>query len=103
MITQEKRVYADITEVGSPPVSRGGAEEAVACCMHFLSLPPFLPRPKSLGQKGSVLIVGLSYGARNVLSYSRYIIRNVLTFRDNIIIPLRCPPRMMNRSVEWND
>ena len=37
----------------------------------------------------SVLIVGLSYGARNVLSYTRHRMQHFLAFRDSPIIPLR--------------
>ena len=40
----------------------------------------------------SVLIVGLFYGARNVLSYTRHKIQNVLAFIDSPIIPLRRSP-----------
>ena len=40
----------------------------------------------------SVLIVGPSYGARNVLSYTRRRIQNFLAFRDSPIIPLRRSP-----------
>ena len=36
-----------------------------------------------------VFMVGLSYGARNVLSYTRHIRQNVLAIRDTPIIPLR--------------
>ena len=41
----------------------------------------------------SVLIVGLSYGARNVLSYIRYMIQNVLAFKDGSNIPIRRSPQ----------
>ena len=41
----------------------------------------------------SVLIVGLSYGARNILSYTRHMMHNFLPFRDSPIIPLRRSPR----------
>ena len=37
----------------------------------------------------SVLIVGLSYRAMNVLSYTRCMMQNCLAFRDSPIIPLR--------------
>ena len=37
----------------------------------------------------SVLVVGLSYGARNVLSYTRCVMENFLSFRDGPIILLR--------------
>ena len=40
----------------------------------------------------SVLIVGLSYGARNVLSHTRCMMENFLAFRDCPIIPLRHSP-----------
>ena len=38
------------------------------------------------------LIVGLSYGARNVLSYTSRTIQNFLAFRDSPIIPFRRSP-----------
>ena len=38
---------------------------------------------------GNVLMVGLSYGAGNVLSYTRCMMHNVPAFRDIPIIPLR--------------
>ena len=41
----------------------------------------------------SVLIVGLSYGARSVLSCTRCMMHNFLAFRDNLIIPLRRSPK----------
>ena len=41
----------------------------------------------------SVLIVGLSYGAKNILSYTRGMMQNFLEFRDNPIIPLRRSPQ----------
>ena len=37
----------------------------------------------------SVLIVGLSYGARNVISYTRRLMQNFLACRNSPIIPLR--------------
>ena len=40
----------------------------------------------------SVLTIGLSYGAKNVLSYTRRLTSNVLAFRDSPIIPLRRSP-----------
>ena len=40
----------------------------------------------------SVLIVGLSYGAGNVLSYNRHMFQEFLAFRDSPIIPLRRSP-----------
>ena len=40
----------------------------------------------------SVLIVGLTYGARNVLSYARCMMQNVPALRDVPIIPLRSSP-----------
>ena len=42
----------------------------------------------------SVLIVGLSYGARNVLSYTRRTMQHFLAFRDSLIIPLKRSPQM---------
>ena len=39
-----------------------------------------------------VLIAVLSYGARNVLSYTRHMMQNFLAFRDSPIIPLRRSP-----------
>ena len=39
-----------------------------------------------------VLIVGLSHGDRNVLAYTRRMMQNFLSFRDNPILPLRCLP-----------
>ena len=42
---------------------------------------PPLPFPPLV----SVLMVGLSYGARNVLSYTRHIRQNFLAFRDSLI------------------
>ena len=42
----------------------------------------------------SVLIVGWSYGARNVLSYTRRMMQHFLPFRDSPIIPLRRSPRI---------
>ena len=42
----------------------------------------------------SVLIVTLSYGARNVLSYTRHMMQNSLAFRDSPIIPLRRSPSL---------
>ena len=36
----------------------------------------------------SVLAVGQSYGAGNVLSYTKRMMQNVLAFRDSSIIPL---------------
>ena len=38
------------------------------------------------------LRTGLSYGYRNVLSFTRRMMQNVLAFRDNPIIPLRRSP-----------
>ena len=40
----------------------------------------------------SVLIVGQSYGARNVLSYNQCMMQNFLAFRDSPIIPLGRSP-----------
>ena len=37
----------------------------------------------------SVFIVGLSYGARNILLYTRRMMQNCLAFKDSPIIPLR--------------
>ena len=45
----------------------------------------------SLSLLVSVLIVGMSYGARNVLSYHS-MIQNFLAVRDSPIIPLRRLP-----------
>ena len=42
----------------------------------------------------SVLIVGLSYGARNVISYTRRLMQNFLACRDSPIIPLRRLPNI---------
>ena len=51
--------------------------------------PPSLPLV-------SVIIVGLSYGARNVLSYTRGMMQNFLEFRDSPLIPLRrWPPTLL--------
>ena len=55
--------------------------------------PPLLPLPTDLRDRGavrlvSVLIVGLSYRARNVLSYTRHVM-HFLGFRDSPIILLR--------------
>ena len=48
----------------------------------------------------SVLTVGLSYGARNILSYTRHMMQNFLPFRDSPIIPLRRSPIVVvSRSV----
>ena len=44
----------------------------------------------------SVLIVGLSYGARNVISSTRCMMQHFLAFRDSPIIPLRrTPPTLL--------
>ena len=46
----------------------------------------------------SVLIVGLSYGARNVLSYTRPMMHDFIAYRDYCpIIPLRRSPRERKR------
>ena len=37
----------------------------------------------------SILIVGLSYGARNVLSYTRGMMQSFIAFQDSPTIPLR--------------
>ena len=42
----------------------------------------------------SVLIVTLSYGARNVLSYTKHMMQNSLAFRDSPLIPLRRSPSL---------
>ena len=42
----------------------------------------------------SILTVGLSYGDRNVLSYTRHMMQNFLAFRDSPIIPLRRSPTL---------
>ena len=42
----------------------------------------------------SVLVVGLSYGARNVLSYNRRLMQNFLAFIDSPILPLRRSPKI---------
>ena len=42
----------------------------------------------------SVIIVGLFYGARNVLSFTRRIMQNFLALRDSPIIPLRRSPEI---------
>ena len=52
--------------------------------------PPLPPPPPLV----SVLIVGLSYGARTVLSYTRRMMLNFLAFRDSHIIPLRRSPTL---------
>ena len=39
--------------------------------------------------KGSVFLVGLSYGARNVLPHTRHMMQNFLALGDSPIIPLR--------------
>ena len=49
----------------------------------------------------SVLIVGLSYGARNVLSYTKHMLQNCLAFRDSPIIPLRRSPREKEGVTFW--
>ena len=49
----------------------------------------------------SVLIVGPSYGARNVLSYTRRRIQNFLAFRDSPIIPLRRSPLGKKTDLKW--
>ena len=51
----------------------------------------------------SVLIVGLSYGARNVLSYTRGMMQNFLAFRDSPIIPLRRSPREIETGERWRE
>jgi len=56
----------------------------VRCHWVFSSSPP--------SPEVSVLIVGLFYGARNLLSYTRRMMQNFLSFRDSPIIPLRCSP-----------
>lgn len=59
----------------------------------------FFPVPPS-SPEVSVLIVGLSYGVRNLLSYTRRRMQNFLAFRDSPIIPLRCssPAFLASRS-----
>ena len=47
-----------------------------------------LPRLDLVG----VLFVRLSYGSRNVLSYTRHMMQEFLAFRDSPIIPLRRSP-----------
>ena len=65
------------------------------------------PRPPSLVV--SVLMVGLSYGARNVtmynvLSYARRMMQNSPAFRDSPIIPLRRSMRAnAMREISWID
>ena len=49
------------------------------------------PSPSSL-LLVSFLIVGLSYGARNALSYTRCMKQNFLAFRDSPVIPFRRSP-----------
>ena len=48
----------------------------------------YVPDGPSVHSRSSVLIVGLSYGARNVLSYTRREMQNFLAFRDSPIKPL---------------
>ena len=48
----------------------------------------------------TVLIVGLSYGARNVLLYTRSMMQNFLAFRDSPTIPLRRSSIMRQTRVE---
>ena len=54
----------------------------------------FMRQLKPSFKKGimSVLIVGVSYGARNVLFNNRRMVQNFLAFRDSHIIPLRRSP-----------
>ena len=54
-----------------------------------LSLTPIYHPRIGESELVSVLIVGLSFGARNVLSYTRRMMQNFLAFRDSPIIPLR--------------
>ena len=54
-----------------------------ASAAHLLTFHPLV----------SVLIVGLSSGARNVPCYTRHIMQNFRTFRDSPVIPLRRSPR----------
>ena len=49
----------------------------------------------------SVLIFGLSYGAMNVLSYTRRRWQTFLRFRDSPIIPLRQSPTMPGNCVPF--
>ena len=53
-----------------------------------VSMP--LPTPPDI--LVSVLIIGLSYGARNVLSYTGHMMQSFLAFRDSPVIPLRRSP-----------
>ena len=48
----------------------------------------------------SVLIVGLSHGARSVLSYTRCMMQSFLAFRDSPSTPLRRLPRRKRRHLE---
>ena len=66
----------------------------VASPRMLLLVAPSLPFHDDLV---SVLMARVSYGARNVLSYTRHRIQNFLTFRDSPIIPLRCSPYWTGR------
>ena len=57
-----------------------------------LMFPFSLAKEEGANVLVSVLIVGLSYGARNVLSYTRCMMQNFLAFRDSPIIPLGRSP-----------
>ena len=63
-----------------------GGGEGEAGMRHFLSPAPFDLSFLLV----SVLIVRLSYGAMNVLSYTRLMVQNFITFKDSLSIPLRC-------------
>ena len=72
--------------------SKEGRKQQPATTCQLSSLPPYLSSFLPPHSTVSVLIVGLSYEARNVLSYTRRRMQNFLAFRDSPIIPLRRLP-----------
>ena len=75
----------------SSEASKEGRQQPATTCQ-LSSLPPYLSSFLPPHYTVSVLIVGLSYEARNVLSYTRRRMQNFLAFRDSPIIPLRRLP-----------
>ena len=50
---------------------------------------------RAIWKIASVFIVGLPYGARNVISCTRHMIQHFLAFRDSPTIPLRRSPKAL--------